>query len=116
MSTILKNVVAPQSSRLEIDIKLSADVLVTAFVAKQKVNHFLATEVGNLLHAGEPSLALEDHIYWRVPVLLSSPTVGKVGQVGEIDVDVESGEVQATPSLVETIAHNAQTLAGNSSL
>lgn len=116
MTTTLGNVNVPKSGHLEIDIKLSAEVQVSAFVAKQKVNRFLATEVGNLLHAGDPSLALADRIYWRVPVLFSLPSAGKVGQVGEIDVDVESGEVKVEPSLVERMSRNAEHLAANSSL
>ena len=114
--TTLGNVNVPKSGHLEIHIKLSADVHVSAFVAKQKVNHFLATEVGNLLYAGDPSLALADRIYWRVPVLFSLPSAGQVGQAGEIDVDVESGEVKIEPSLVERISRNAERFAANSSL
>ncbi len=116
MSVTLENSKVPKSSHLEIDIKLSADVEVSAFVAKQKVNYFLATEVGNLLHAGDPSLVLADKIFWRVPVLFSLPSVGQVGQVGEIDVDVQSGEVRVEPSLVERISRSAEALAPNSSL
>jgi len=116
MTTTIKNVNVPRSGHLEIDIKLSADVHVSAFVAKQKVNHFLATEVGNLLHAGEPALAVADKIYWRVPVLFSVPSKGSLGQVGEIDVDVESGEVKVEPSLVERISRNAESLAASSTL
>lgn len=115
VSTIIEKMNLPKAGHLEIDITLSADVQVSAFVAKQKVNRFLATEVGNLLHAGEPSLALADTIYWHVPVLLSLPSVGRVGQVGEIDVDVESGEVKIEPSLIESISRNAELLAARSS-
>jgi hypothetical protein len=116
MSTTLDKMNIPHAGHLEIDIRLSADVQVSAFVAKQKVNYFLATEVGNLLHAGEPALALADKIYWRVPVLFSLPSAGRVGQVGEIDVDVESGEVKREPALIERISRNAEILASNSSL
>lgn len=116
MVTTIQNVNVPKSGHLEIEIKLSTDVHVSAFVAKQKVNHFLATEVGNLLHSGEPALAVADKIYWRVPILLSVPSKGQLGQVGEIDVDVESGEVKIEPSLVERISRNAESLASSSSL
>lgn len=116
MSVTLEKLNVPQSGHLDIDIRLSADVQISAFVARQKVNRFLLTEVGNLLHAGEPSLALADKIYWRVPVLFSLPSVGQVGQVGEIDVDIESGQVMVEPSLVQRISRNAELLAGNSSL
>lgn len=116
MPTTLQNLNVPKSGHLEIDIKLSADVTVSAFVAKQKVNLFLATEVGNLLHAGEPSLAIAEKIFWRVPVMFSLPSTGPVGQVGEIDVDVESGEVQITPSLIESITRHAETLAARTPL
>jgi hypothetical protein len=111
MSVILENVHAPQSGHLEIEIKLTADVRVSSFVAKQKVNYFLATEVGNLLHAGEPALTVADKIYWRVPVLFSLPSAGQLGQVGQVDVDVETGEVKTEPALVERISHNATQLA-----
>ena len=115
MSITLENVNLPKAGHLEIDIKLSADIKVSAFIAKQKVNHFLANEVGNLLHASDPALALADKIYWRVPILLSLPSAGRVGQAGEIDVDIETGEVKVEPSLVERISRNAELLTSNPS-
>ena len=35
---------------------------------------------------------------------------GKVGQVGTIDVDAQTGQLQITPSLIEDIEHRARRL------
>lgn len=73
-------------------------------------------QVGNLLHGGEPELLVSEKLYWRVPVLLSTPRRGLVGQVGSIRVDAQTGEVQADDrSLKDIAAHARQLLAGSPS-
>jgi CO/xanthine dehydrogenase Mo-binding subunit len=54
------------------------------------------SEIGNLLYGGEPTLAVGERICWHVPVLLAYPDSGPVGQVGILDVDVETGVVRVT--------------------
>jgi hypothetical protein len=97
------------------DIHLSAEVNVTAAVARRKVNAFLATHVGNLLLADDPALTLGDRIVWRVPVDLTAPPAGRLGRVGEVDVDVESGELLLNEAQIAEIQQRAYPLAASSS-
>lgn len=104
----------PQTNQVQIDIHLSAQVNISAVMARRKVNAFLATHVGNLLLASEPALTLTRRILWRVPVDLTSPQQGRVGRVGEIDVDVETGELFVDNQRIQVIVDNAQRLATRS--
>lgn len=107
---------APKTGQLTIDIQLSATVNVTAFSARQKVTGFVADEISTNMHGGEPSLAVGERICWRVPVILSMPPTGDRGQVGTIDVDVETGQLLVSRSLIEEIKQRAEHLASHNSL
>lgn len=43
------------------------------------------------------------------------PPTGDRGEVGTIDVDVETGQLQLTPNLIQEIEHRAEYLATRSS-
>jgi hypothetical protein len=113
--TVKVESLAPKTGQLTIDIRLSATVNVTAFSARQKVTGFMADEIGTNMHGGEPSLAVGERICWRVPVILSMPPTGDRGQVGTIDVDVETGQLLVNRSLIEEIKHRAEHLATHAS-
>jgi hypothetical protein len=104
----------PQAGQLAIDIRLSATVNVTAFSARQKVTGFVADEISTNMHGGEPRLIVGDRICWRVPVILSMPPVGDRGEVGAIDVDIETGQLTVTRALIEEIERRAEYLAAHS--
>jgi hypothetical protein len=104
----------PRAGRLRMDIHLSAEVNVTAAMARRKVNAFLATHVGNLLLADDPVLTLAKCIVWRVPVDLTAPPQGRLGRVGEVDVDVESGELLLDETQIAEIQERAQRVAAGS--
>jgi hypothetical protein len=101
----------PQTGRLEIDIKVTADVNISAYAAKQKVNSFVLSHISYMMHAGEPLLVLDERICWRVPVILSLTSKGDRGEVGKIDVDVETGQMYVTPQLITEINAYAEGLA-----
>ena len=48
---------------------------------------------------------------WRVPVILSLRSIGDVGEVGHIDVDIETGQMNVTPTLIEEMDARAEALA-----
>jgi hypothetical protein len=83
---------------------------VSAFSARQKVNSFVLNDISYMMHAGTPQLVLADRILWRVPVVLSQASRGDIGQVGQIDVDVETGQLLVTPQLVSEIETRAAAL------
>jgi hypothetical protein len=101
---------APRTGQLTIDIRLSATVNVTAFSARQKVTGFVADEISTNMHGGEPRLVVGERICWRVPVILSMPPTGDRGEVGIIDVDVETGQLLVSRTLVEEIKRRAEHL------
>lgn len=90
-----------------------SQVQVSAFVARQKVNVLMLEQVSNLLLAGEPTLeqTSEGNWRWRVPVDLTFPTHGRVGCVGEVEVDARYGEVRYDDALLARIAGEAKRLA-----
>ncbi len=101
----------PNAGQLSINIQLSATVQVTAFSARQKVTGFVADEISTNMHGAEPTLVVGDRISWRVPVILSMPPAGDRGEVGTIDVDVETGQLQIAPNLIQEIESRAEYLA-----
>ncbi len=103
----------PKTGRLEVDIKVSADVNISAYAARQKVNDFVLSDISYMMHAGAPSLIVAERIRWRVPVILSLTSRGDVGEVGAIDVDVETGQMHVTPQLILEINARAQGLAAS---
>jgi hypothetical protein len=105
----------PKSGQLTVNIQLSATVNVTAFSARQKVTGFVADEISTQMHGDEPVLVMGERICWRVPVILSMPPSGDRGQVGVIDVDVETGQLLVSSELIQEIEKRAQYLAANPS-
>jgi hypothetical protein len=106
----------PQTGRLEVDIKVTADINISAYAARQKVNGFVLSEISYMMHAGPPALVLAERVRWRVPIILSLTSRGNVGEVGAIDVDVETGQMQVTPQLIAELNARAESLATSISL
>jgi hypothetical protein len=105
------------ATEVDINIHVKATFNVTPFVARQKVNVMLLDKVGTGLLAETPDLVATDgHLRWRVPVVLALPGSGNLGQVGTVDVDVQSGEVLADDALLKAITHHAIQLAPSSTL
>lgn len=86
-------------------------VQVTPAYARRQVNGLMSERVSHLLLAGEPRLIYTDRWYWRVPVDLTFPSRGRVGSVGDVDVDATLGEVRFTDELLDQIAQRADRLA-----
>ena len=103
-------------AEIEINVRVHAVMNITPVVARRKVNVLMLEKVGNLLHGGSPALFLTDRIYWQVPVILSTPSRGRIGQVGNIDVDAETGEMIVDDKLLEDIGEHARRLLAGSTL
>jgi hypothetical protein len=59
----------------------------------------------------DPTLVVDgDRFLWRVPVQLAVLPQGRLGQVGAIDVDAQSGQLLITNRLIEDVQRNAQAL------
>jgi hypothetical protein len=90
---------------------MTSNVNFTAPVAQRRVTKLMLDRVGNLLYGERPNLVVSDRLLWRVPVWLSLPTTGPLGQVGVLDVDVQTGEILSTPEILEEIANRGDELA-----
>ena len=92
---------------------LFAGIQISSLVARQKVNVLMLERVSNLLLADEPALVRisDEKWVWRVPVDLTFPSRGRVGQVGQVDVDAHYGEVRYDEALLGQIRNKTRQLA-----
>ncbi|MEJ2208924.1 MAG: hypothetical protein P8129_07800 [Anaerolineae bacterium] len=111
MTIEVEQLAPPVGGKLQIDISLSATVNITGFSARQKVSGYVADELSTQMHGGTPKLVVGERIAWRVPVILSLPPSGDLGEVGYIDVDVETGELLTTEESLQEIKRHAKALA-----
>lgn len=97
---------------LEQRIKLIESVAISATVARRKVNVVTLEHVSNLLLADEPTLVNESGRWvWRVPIDLTFPKRGRVGSVGELDVDAQNGNVYFDEETLEGMRVKADQIA-----
>lgn len=79
---------------IDYSIEVRTALQITAADARQKAARFLLDNLGNLITPGRPVLRLQaDQVRWKVPVLYGLPGHGQLGQIGELMIDVESGQV-----------------------
>jgi hypothetical protein len=84
---------------------------ITAFTARQKVSGYVGSHVSHLLIGLEPSLIFsQKRLVWRVPIVLTTPQQGRLGEVGHLDVDARTGQLLISPDFTEQIKQHAQAL------
>jgi hypothetical protein len=112
MSTTVENLIPQiQSAQIDINIHVSAQLNITPFVARQKVNHLLVTEASTGLGSDPPELIVTNNrLCWRVPISLALPSRGRLGQVGQIEVDAQTGEILANTAQLQEIVDHAERL------
>src|ERR1700682_457297 len=113
----VKDALGPQAAHdlqewLEQRLSLNESLAISATVARRKVNVITLERVSNLLLADEPTLVSEEgKWFWRVPIDLTFPSRGRVGSVGELDVDVQNGSVLFDDTKLEHLRANADKIA-----
>jgi hypothetical protein len=107
MTIILDNVTIPEKGTLEINVRRTVEINFTAEYARTKVNHWVMDQVSYLMGAETPALVAGEEVVWRVPVYISFPQVGKAGNIGAVDVDVQTGEMKNTPELQAELEQHA---------
>lgn len=101
--------------QVRVDIRIQANLNVSAFVARQKVTGYVVDHISDHMAGDEPTLVVEaDRFLWRVPVQLAVLPHGRLGQVGTIDVDAQSGQLQVNSLLIEDIKRHARALVDRS--
>ena len=73
---------------------LPEGVYLSAETARRVVGDFVLMKVGNLLGAESPSLERTDPPRWVVPVILTNPQAGRIGEVGTLRVNAQTGELE----------------------
>jgi hypothetical protein len=116
MTVHLPGLTPPQGASVAIRIELTAQVNITPFVARQKVTGFVILEIGDRMRGDQPELVVGDRLCWSVPVVLTSPSRGVVGKVGEILVDATTGELLVEKDTVQRMSDDADRLAERSPL
>jgi hypothetical protein len=112
----LPGVTPPQGANVAIRIELTAQVNFTPFVARQAVTGFVIREISDRMRGESAELVVGDRLCWSVPVVLTSPTRGVVGKVGDILVDATTGELLVDKDTVPRMKDDADRLAGGSPL
>lgn len=89
-------------------------VRIPAVKARHIVNRFLLDNISYLMGATRPTLVQSDRLMWRVPVVLTYPNQGEIGEVGYVDVDAEQGHIVDVPQTIEELRNRARTLSAGS--
>ena len=109
MTIILDQYTIPEQGSFE--IRQTVDITFTAKQAQRKVDTWLLNEVSMMMGAEAPTLVVSARTVWRVPCRFSAPHVGRVGTVGEVDVDTKTGEMYNVSEAKTAIIGRAQALA-----
>ena len=113
-TTVAQNLVAnEQNGVVNLQLNISTKLRISAQKAKQKVTRFLLDEVNMFVHPDSPMLAIGEGntFQWRFPLSYTLGKHGRLGQVGVIDVDAQSGRLLLDEQLLDEINLNVKRLA-----
>lgn len=98
---------------LDLRLDQRIEINVPASQAQRQVNEFVHLDISTQLHALPPVLVVnpEGHSFWRVPIHLTLPAFGDVGEVGCIQVNTQTGQIDMSPSLLTQLNDKADALA-----
>lgn len=101
----------PQIAPISLHLHLVATLNITAAQACRLANKHIISELGTGLIGREPELMIAgEQIKWRVPVVLSLPTLGNLGEVGAIEIDAQSGALLTGAETQDKIIQHAHRL------
>jgi hypothetical protein len=110
MAVILETPI-PETGRLSLHVHQDVQINVSAAEAQRRVTQFVHRRISSQMHGETPTLVLGEQACWRVPVHLTFPSIGDAGEVGSIDVDVETGEFDMGELIQQKIQRHAEALA-----
>ena len=91
---LVDDCVLPRKGPVRLSINRNFTINIADEEAQQQVHRWLVTEVSSNIGAESPTLVIGERPVWRVPAYLTFPRFGRVGTVGAVDVDVETGAIQ----------------------
>lgn len=109
--TILLETPHPVTERLWLHIHTDVQINISADQAQHNITQYVHSKISSQMHAESPILVLGPRVCWRVPIHLTFPSIGDVGQVGTIDVDVETGQAEITEAIIQDIECHAEDIA-----
>ena len=93
------------------NLHVAATLQIDATAARRLVTRQVIAKLSTGLAACEPELAIRgEQLIWRVPISLSLPEMGELGQVGDIEVDAQTGEILSGAAEREQILQHAHRL------
>ncbi len=116
MNTHLQGMPLPADSMLDINIRVTQPLNVTAFCARQRVTQYVMQELSTQLGGDAPDLMVGERVYWSVPVVFTLPGKGVLGRVGMLRVDAGTGELLTDPQIEQEIMRHAEQLAQRAAL
>lgn len=117
MDIMFETVAPPDIGFWEINIQQKIEIKTSRDAARRRVSIFVGEQIANLLYGEPPTLVLRgDRAFWRVPVALATVTLGRIGPVGAVEVDVVTGELCLNEKVLQEIETNAQRLAAGAAL
>jgi hypothetical protein len=105
----MQQITFPAESEIKVELTLTSKINFTAVASQRRVSKLMLDRVG-LFYGERPSLIIGNRLLWRVPIWLSLPTTGPLGQVGTLDVDVQTGEIIYTSKILDEIRERGHVL------
>ncbi|MFQ5812646.1 MAG: hypothetical protein ACE5I2_05580 [Anaerolineae bacterium] len=112
MSTVIRETMTEtETVPIYLSLHVVATLNTTPADARRRVNRQVVTELGTGLIGRDPDLVIEgEQFFWRVPIVLSLPGLGDLGQVGHVDVDARTGEFLTDEATRDRIVQHARRL------
>src|SRR5438132_1624212 len=116
MITNLPGLQLPTDSIVDINIRVTQPLNITAFTARQRVTQYVMQELSTQLGGDSPELTVGERVYWSVPVVFTLPGKGVLGRVGVLRVDAGTGELLTDPQSLQEMTRHAEQLAQRTTL
>ncbi|MHB1424163.1 MAG: hypothetical protein ACYC3I_13385 [Gemmataceae bacterium] len=116
MNTHLQGMSLPADSMLDIHIRVTQPLNVTAFCARQRVTQYVMRELSTQFGGDTPDLTVGERVYWSVPLVFTLPGKGVLGRVGTLRVDAGTGELLTDPQIEQEILRHAEQFAQRAAL
>src|SRR5216684_2283996 len=106
----------PTESTLDINIRVTQPLNITAFSARQRVTQYVMHQLSTQLGGDTPELTVAERVYWSVPVVFTLPGKGVLGRVGTLRIDAGTGELLTDPQTEQEMMYHAEQLAQRTTL
>jgi hypothetical protein len=101
------------NSPVHLHVEFVTTLNVSGTDARKRANRVILNQMTTGLASRAPELAISaasSEINWRVPIVLSLPNLGDVGQVGSISVNAKTGVVNSSQVEIDQMLRIAEML------